>query len=106
MKKRFLVLIVLLLVNSVFAEDFHNSKGLEIDIDVDGSIEVVPKSSSYSVKNIKAYLRFFPKDSFNQEVLEMKIKPDNEIVNDTITFEWESPSENELSFGFDSRIKT
>jgi len=106
MKKRFLVLIALLLINSVFAEDFHNSKSLEIDIDVDGSIEVVPKSSSYSVKNIKAYLRFFPKDSFNQEVLEMKIKPDNELVNDTITFEWEEPSEDELSFGFDSRIKT
>lgn len=105
MKKRSLVLIFFLLISTVFAQDFQNSESLKIDIDVEGSIEVVPESSSYSIKSINVNLSFFPKDGFNQKVLEMNIEPDNEIIDDSIIFEWKNPYEKELSFGFNSRIK-
>ena len=106
MKNRSLVLIFFLLISTVFAQDFQNSKSLKIDIDVEGGIEIIPESSSYSIRSINVNLSFFPKDSFNQKVLEIDIEPYNEIVDDSIIFEWENPYEKELSFGFNSRIKT
>ena len=100
------MLIVLFLISSVYAQDFQNGESLKIDIDVEGGIEIIPESSSYSIRSINVNLSFFPKDSFNQKVLEIDIEPYNEIVDDSIIFEWENPYEKELSFGFNSRIKT
>ena len=106
MKKRFLALLVLLLVNSVFAEEWvHNSESLEISVDIAGSMDVIPESSTYSVKSVTANLTFFPRDYFNQEVLYLEIEPEGEITNNSIKFEWTDPTEKRLSFGFNSRVK-
>lgn len=107
MKKRILLLMILVLVNSVFAQDWiYNSESLRANVDVEGSIEVVPESSSYSIKSIIANLTFSPKDYFNQELLDLNIWPEGETTPDSIRFEWNNPAEKKLSFGFNSKVKT
>ena len=105
MKKRFLLLVVLLLVNSVFANDFFNSEELEISVKAGGNVEIVPESSSYSIKSVMINLTFFPREYFNQNVLDFDTGS-GELTDGSIKFEWSDPSEKKFGFGFDSKVIT
>lgn len=106
MKKRILLLMFLVLVNSVFAQDFQNSESLRISVDVKGNIEIIPESPSYSIKSVGVNLSFFPEGGFNQKVLELDIRPEGEITDGAIKFEWKDPSEREIDFGFSAELET
>ncbi len=106
MKRFILILAFLLLVNSVFADDFQNSYSFSIDVDVKGGMEIVPESSGYSIKSINVNMNFFPRDSFNQKVLELDIEPESEVEDDAIKFEWKEPDEKKIDFGFNVKIET
>jgi len=106
MKKEILLLMFLVLVNSVFAQDFQNSESLRISVDIKGNIEIIPESPSYSIKSVGVNLSFFPEGDFNQKVLELNINPEGEIIDGAIKFEWKDPSEREIDFGFNAELET
>jgi transglutaminase-like putative cysteine protease len=106
MRKIIPLLVVLLSVGSSLAEDFQYSESLKIDVDVNGVMEIVPESESYSIRSINVNLDFFPTDGFNQKVLELSIEGNGEVADNAIRFKWEEPLERRINFGFSSQVET
>jgi len=99
--------IIFLFANIVYAQEdwYFNSESLVIDIEVSSEAKIIPKSSEYSVKYININLSHYPYEDFNQEVIELDIKPQADIENNAMLFSWQNPK-NKISFGYTTKIKT
>jgi len=84
---------------------FFNSQNLIINIDVFSEANIILKSSDSSIQYIKVNLSHYPYESFNQEILEFSFKPDADIENNALLFDWQEPSE-KINFGYSTKIKT
>src|SRR3989344_5623410 len=92
-KRIFSIFIVFIVsLTSVYAEDLNNYDSLEVQVKVNGELQVVRESSSYSLEYISSELSFFPKNDEFQEVKDEKIIsiPNAKIKKgDTINYRWE-----------------
>ena len=107
MKKRLVFLLFLLFLPIVIGEDWiFNSESVEMELDISSKVELVPKSSKYSVDYIIANLSFIPLDGFQEEVLSIETVPFTEVKGDAVAFRWDAPEEMELEYSLKSNIKT
>src|SRR3989344_5220676 len=108
-KRIFSIFIVFIVsLTSVYAEDLNNYDSLEVQVKVNGELQVVRESSSYSLEYISSELSFFPKNDEFQEVKDEKIIsiPNAKIKKgDTINYRWEDYNP-ELVFGVESVVNT
>lgn len=108
MKILTLFVIFILSLTSVYAEDLNNYDSLELHVKVNGELQVVQESSSYTIDYISSELSFFPRTNDFQEVKNDNIlsNPEAEIKKgDTITYTWKEYSP-ELSFSVESDVDT
>ncbi len=108
------LLVLILLLPVVLAQDvenYNNYGSLEIDFRQEASIIAESNSqfANFKIDDLNAYLSFFPRDSFNQIVLEQTpyAEPGAEITEeDVIHFYWRNPRERKIKFYVDSKVKT
>jgi len=97
MKK--LLLIFILLLPLVCAQDYNSYETLNVEVNVESTVDVA-SSGSYDVSYFITELSFFPKDYSYQSVShEITTQPQAEVVEDgTITMTWD---ENSNSYTFE-----
>lgn len=106
MKNRLLFFVFLLVLPIVYAEDWmFNSEYIVVGLNISGKIDLVPKGSRYSIEYVTANLSFFPRDGFQEEVLNIKTEPSADVKDGAAVYRWDEPSENELIFSLKSDIK-
>ena len=108
MKIFILLLVFVVSLTSVYAEDLNNYGSFELQVNVNGGLQVVQESSSYTLDYISSELSFFPNNDGFQDVKDYKITsiPEAKVEKgDTVTFTWKEYNP-ELSFGIDSVVDT
>ncbi len=107
MKKRLIFLVFLLVLPNVLGEEWiFNSEHVEMELEISSNVELVPKSSKYSVDYVIANLSFIPRDGFQEEVLSLETEPFTEVENDAVIFRWDEPEEKKLDYSLKSDIRT
>lgn len=108
LKKTISLLLIVFLLNilSVLSFDYRNSENLYIDMTVRKSVKVLKESSDYSLKSVDVSLDFYPRDDYQQDVIDLELSPDGDIEDEKISYIWEGPTEDEIFFGFTSEVQT
>ncbi|MBU2589259.1 MAG: transglutaminase-like domain-containing protein [Nanoarchaeota archaeon] len=113
-KINYVLIALLFIMPLALAEnvDNYNDYGsLEISVKEEASIIAEPDFSGGKIRidNLNVELAFFPKDSFNQIVLEQNTyaEPNAEITEgEVILYHWKDPKKERLKFFVDSKVKT
>lgn len=106
MKLYLYVLVLILMFNISYAQDFRSSEGLELELEISKQIKIVPESSNYRISNVKVIHQYFPKDSYNQKVISLDVDPEANIEDDVIEFDFDNPSWRTIDLNVKSTVKT
>jgi hypothetical protein len=99
------ILLIIILINSISAENLYLYDSLKISLDVRGNFTLIPEKQDYEIKEISAKLLLYPKESDRQELL--KIDAGNgQIKTDQIVYNWVNPEIKTNFFGYTAKIKT
>ncbi len=108
MKQKIIIafLVLFLIISIVSAEDDINKKDyLFLNLKITNNINIIPEQVNYKVDYVRANFSFFPKNTYRQEVNEIRTEPEFEKEGDNYMMEWSKPTEKELSFYIDSDIR-
>ncbi|MEK6932503.1 MAG: transglutaminase-like domain-containing protein [Nanoarchaeota archaeon] len=104
---RFLIILFLLIIVSVNAEDFNAYKELDLRTELSSSLSI--ENQGGSVRYVYANLTFFPLESdfqeFNYKIFSSP-KASQIISKDNIYFKWDYPNEDRLEFNVDAEGTT
>ncbi|MFH1399278.1 MAG: transglutaminase-like domain-containing protein [Candidatus Woesearchaeota archaeon] len=105
MKWVFGVLFVLL-IGFASANDFGlDSKEVTLDMNIKSNILVLPNSPNYALSYALFKLSFFPRETWQQSVLELTSEP-KATQNDTmLVFRWDNPGASSLSSSVDAKVR-
>jgi transglutaminase-like putative cysteine protease len=107
MKRGVLLIIVFLLsINIVFANDFYYNDNLLLHSTITNTIDVQAESSSYYVNYVKTQVSWFPQEDYRQELVDLNTVPAAEINDNSIDFTLNNPSIGEKTFVIDFNIQT
>lgn len=104
--KKILILIILslLLINIVTAQNLYQYETLDLELEVKGEFGLVAKKSSAKVNNVKSELLLFPNEDFRQKLLNLKNK--GELNEGSIIYEWNDKTLGNKEFGYTATIGT
>src|SRR3989338_4597226 len=105
MKKLVIILILLIVIPSVIADWFYNSKNIIANIDISSYAEVVPTTPSGYIETATINMTFFPKQYDNQELLKFYTNPQAELDENSLKFTWKMP-EGKIDFMLNADVKT
>ena len=105
MKKAVIVLIFLILIQSVFADWFYNSRNIIANIDISSSAEVIPLTPSGYIDTATINMTFFPKQTDTQELLKFDTSPKAELRENQLKFTWKRP-EGRIDYKLNVEVKT
>ncbi|MBN1502743.1 transglutaminase domain-containing protein [Candidatus Woesearchaeota archaeon] len=107
MKKLFVLVIFILLLVTVWAEDdavlYVNDVVMELRLY--STINLVKTSSRSRVDYVSAKLAFLPIDDYRQEVISLESVP-GVREDDSVIFTWDEPAETKLDYYLLSKIRT
>lgn len=106
MKKITQLIILLLILNTVLAEDFSSNEKAVIDLSISSEITIIPTSSHSSVREVKATLAFYPTDDEIQTVKTLTTSPDAKEIDNALVFEWTEPELNQIPFSLNAEVET
>ena len=107
MKKFFLctLLFLILLIPSINANWFYNSKEVTVSFDISSGATLVPTDSNYKIKDVGINLTFYPKQFLNQRILESTTTPKATKEPGSLYFSWISPTETDLNLNLITQTK-
>ncbi|MDP3699070.1 MAG: transglutaminase-like domain-containing protein [Nanoarchaeota archaeon] len=105
MKWRLVLLLLMLFVSSSFAEnDLYSMESLELRLNVEGSLELVPTKSGADIKEVTADLFLYPQESQRQKII---LWDSEGIVKDEmVSFFWNDGQIEKKKFGYAALIAT
>ncbi len=104
--KKGLLLLILLFLPIVYADDIYTSDSVVIDLVISSKADIIRETSSASLSSLKINISLFPKDSFQQEVISLITSPDAKMSTAYASYEWTNPLETTVDFGMSSVVKT
>ncbi|MBR9683826.1 transglutaminase domain-containing protein [Candidatus Woesearchaeota archaeon] len=104
MGKRWWLVICLILIGLVSGENLYQYDSLELQLDVDGKLNLVATGENANVKSVNVDLFLYPKESFRQKILNWESA--GEVTDGRVIFEWKDGQLGEKRYGFESTIKT
>lgn len=87
-------------------DDLFYSGELTLNLHMNSNFSLLAKKSGSKIDYVRAYLNFFPEDTYRQRIVSLVPEPLAEIKNDTIEYNWEKPGFGQFSYGLSSEIKT
>src|SRR3989344_4426933 len=90
-------------------EDYNGYSSLELNININSEIEIIPEKNSYSIDYMNVVLKYFPDEDERQKIISEKIiaeGADIENRDNKIYFSWEDPKEKRYYYSIDADIKT
>ena len=101
----FLVLLILAL-QFVSANEFgYDAQELVIDLEIYSRLHIIPEDPSSDIDYVNLYLTYFPRESWQQDVLSINSNKDYKQSDDALVFSWIKPSEMILITNLTSRVK-
>ena len=101
----FLVLLILAL-QFVSANEFgYDAQELVIDLEIYSRLHIIPEGPSSDIDYVNLYLTYFPRESWQQDVLSINSNKDYKQSDDALVFSWIKPSERILITNLTSRVK-
>ena len=99
MKKSIIFLMFFILCFSVQGQQWiHNTKQIEVDVNINSKLDIIPEKSDYVIEEVGTLLHIFPREYNNQKVLNFDMNPEAEIINDSLLFSWEDIDQNKFEF--------
>jgi len=87
-------------------EEFYNNiEYVRINLSISTGLQVNALKPVYEISYIRANLLFFPRDSERQKIKSLAPRPDAEIIEDSLFFEWIDPPAEDLEFGYNADIE-
>jgi len=103
MIKRGLILF-LLLVPIAYGQWFTDAEEVNINLRIEGEIEVIAEGGNPNIQYVTSNLTLFPIDNFRQDYSKNLILPPSSPKNGYIVFRWEDPDYTSYKFIVDSDI--
>lgn len=109
-KELVIVTLILISISAIFsintsAENLYQYDSLNINLKVNGQINLVPENSGSNVKEVSAELLLYPKESYRQQLI--NFDPGfGKLQNNKIVYQWKNPSTGKKSFGYTAEIQT
>lgn len=101
----FILFSAIILQATMASDDVFTAGDMTASVHVGSSIDVVPSSNYWELKDIFVDQTFFPRESWNQHVLSLQTNPQAENNGTALKYSWESPKEQQLSFSMDSEVR-
>lgn len=106
MKKLIFFLMFFVLCFSVQGQQWiHNTKQIEVNININSGLEIIPEKSDYLIEEVGTQLFIFPREYDNQKILNLNINPESEIINDSLSFFWEDTEQNKFEFAVHGKLR-
>ena len=97
--KKILIIILLLLISSVSAQEFNYYEKLKIKTHISSSLILEKESASFNIKYVYANLTFIPNENEFQKVTYTILtdpKTNHVLGKESVYVKWDNPNENEL----------
>src|SRR3989338_6223768 len=104
MKKRLMLLFLLLIPFAIAQNDLYSMDSLELQLNVDGSFELVATKSNAKIQEASADILLYPKESPRQQIVSWDSL--GVIKEDLVYFFWNDQKIEKKEFGYSSLIKT
>ena len=108
MKKILFFLIILLTISStltaVYGQNLYQSASLKLQLQVNGSFELVPESSTGEVQKVTTELLLYPLESSRQKIVQLDT--DGERDSNKITFTWNDQQVGKKTFSYTALLQT
>lgn len=105
MRKLIIFLALFVLIPSVFAQWYYDSKNVITNIDISSDMDVVQTSPNGYIESATVNMTFYPKQTSTQELLKFQTNPKAEQTEDTLKFTWKRPEGN-IGFNLNAEVKT
>ncbi len=103
MKKYFLLIIVLILP-LVAADDIYNRENLDLSIKINGTVDIIPQKADYKVEDMSIYLSFFPKENKDQKITSLITNPSSEQIGEERLFHWKKITEDKIHYSLETEL--
>jgi transglutaminase-like putative cysteine protease len=100
-----LLVLLLLLPCTVFAQWYFDSESVTVDLNIKSSLDISRKPGS-SLEYVTANVSFLPQNTRSQSVLEIDAEPKPIDIGDEFVFRWDSPVPSAPGFDINARVKT
>lgn len=99
-------LVLFFMISVVSADEAINRRDyLFLNVQISNKINIIPEQANYRVDYVKANFSFFPRNTYRQEITEIRTEPEFSKEGDNYIMEWLKPTEKELSFYINSEIR-
>ncbi len=105
-EKRWIVLVLLLILPTVSANDLFNSEWLILNLKIGADITTIPSGTDAYLDYVTADLAFYPRDSDDQEVMVFQAQPSPLPTDDGLLFRWDKPAKSRFGFDVEATLKT
>ena len=106
MQKGLILIILLLLLPLTLAQNnLYVADSLELQLDVQGSYELVPQAANAQIKEVSADLLLYPVESFRQKVSKLDALG-GEVQENAIKYTWKDPPMGTNKFGYSAILRT
>lgn len=105
MKPLYIVLLLIIL-SSITIANPNLAEELTLDINIKSNIELEKESSNSRVEIVKAFLNFYPQESYQQEINYIKTSPNAKQEDNSLLFIWYEPEESTLKYSLNSEVDT
>ena len=83
----------------------HNTKQIDVNININSGLEIIPEKSDYVIEKVETQLSIFPREYDNQKVLNLNINPEANIINDSLSFYWDDVEQNKFEFAISGELR-
>src|SRR3989338_8392816 len=104
MKKAAFLIVLFLLAPFSLAEDLYSMDSLGLQLNVDGSFELVPTKSGASVKEASADILLYPQESQRQKIIQWNSQ--GAVKDNMVSFLWNDGKIEKKEFGYTANIET
>ena len=104
MKKYLIIGLLLLIPFSLAESDLYSMDSLELQLNVDGSFELMPTKSGASVKEASANILLYPQESQRQKIIQWNSL--GEVKDNMVSFLWNDGKIEKKEFGYTADIET
>ncbi|MBT3836486.1 transglutaminase domain-containing protein [Candidatus Woesearchaeota archaeon] len=104
MKRGVFLLVLLLCISTVSAASLYDYDQLVLELEVDGSFDLIPTQSGGTIKQVKTNLLLFPKDNFRQTIV--NIDTEGIVEENHINYIWTDKRVEEKQYGYEATVQT
>ena len=102
--KRAAIGLLFLLMLPLASASFFDADELTVEMNISSDIDITYLKPDASMKRVEANLALFPRENWRQRILSLETTPLAKKSTDFLTFEWDRPTDEKLSFNVHASV--